>query len=299
MWSAPADRLDELVEPVLDEIVDLGFAAVWIAVLDEPAGHLVTVKSVIDGVDTTHDLPPIVVLDMRRPIGHGFRERRMINVTRPDSLYLLEHDGGQVPEGRLALPRVVYDHLRGHPFACGPLLGSAGQPVGALGLSSYRGREPIPDEVLSDGLLRALIARLGSALERALELARVERSPAGRRIRVLAIDDDPDIVFVVRAYLERLDYEVETATSADDGLSAARRQAFDVVLCDFGMPGRSGLEVCELLRAAGYRGKIVLMTGWDGHAVETDARARTCDLVLKKPFVGNDLREALASLLGT
>ena len=40
-----------------------------------------------------------------------------------------------MPQDELALPRVIYEHLRGHPFACGPLLGSRGQPVGALGLS--------------------------------------------------------------------------------------------------------------------------------------------------------------------
>src|SRR5436305_10631612 len=37
------------------------------------------------------------------------------------------------------------------------LLGSRGQPVGALGLSSYRGRQAVPDELFDDGLLRAFM----------------------------------------------------------------------------------------------------------------------------------------------
>jgi signal transduction histidine kinase/ActR/RegA family two-component response regulator len=55
------------------------------------------------------------------------------------------------------------------------LLGSRGLPVGALGLSSYRGREPLPDELFETGLLRAFMSHLGIAMERALSLQRLER----------------------------------------------------------------------------------------------------------------------------
>jgi signal transduction histidine kinase len=167
--------LDDITTLVSDEIAALGFGAIWIAVLDEPTGHLITVRELIDGRDTTQEMPRISILDMRQPIGHGFRERRMINVQRPESLLIIEEHPGGIPTGAMALPRVIFDHLRGHPFACGPLLGSRGQPVGALGLSSYRGREPLPDELFHDGLLRAFMSHLGIAMERALFLQRLER----------------------------------------------------------------------------------------------------------------------------
>src|SRR5690242_16362864 len=86
---ASTARLDEIVDAVLDHIIDLGFGAVWMAALDEPTGNLVTLKEVIDGVDTTHEMPPIFMLDMRQPIGHGFRERRMINIVDPASLHII------------------------------------------------------------------------------------------------------------------------------------------------------------------------------------------------------------------
>ena len=167
--------LDDIAALVSDEIAALGFAAIWIAVLDEPTGHLVTVRELIDGRDTTQEMPRISILDMRQPIGHGFRERRMINVQRPESLLIIEDHPEGIPPGAMALPRVIFDHLRGHPFACGPLPGSRGQAVGALGLSSYRGREPLPDELFQDGLLRAFMSHLGIAMERALSLQRLER----------------------------------------------------------------------------------------------------------------------------
>jgi len=167
--------LDEIATLVSDEIAALGFGAVWMAVLDEPTGHLITLRELIDGRDTTQEMPRISILDMRQPIGHGFRERRMINVQHPERLLIIEDHPDGIPPGAMALPRVIFDHLRGHPFACGPLLGSRGQPVGALGLSSYRGCEPLPDELFEDGLLRAFMSHLGIAMERALFLQRLER----------------------------------------------------------------------------------------------------------------------------
>jgi signal transduction histidine kinase/CheY-like chemotaxis protein len=171
---ASMSNLDDISAVVANEIAALGFGAVWMAVLDEPAGHLITVRELIDGRDTTKEMPRISSLDTRQPIGHGFREGRMINVKRPESLLILEDHPQGIPAGAMALPRVVFEHLRGHPFACGPLLGSRGQPVGALGLSSYRGREPLPDELFDDGLLRAFMSHLGIAMERALHVKRLE-----------------------------------------------------------------------------------------------------------------------------
>ena len=171
---ASMSNLDEISDVVAHEIAALGFGAVWVAVLDEPAGHLITVRELIDGRDTTQEMPPISILDMRQPIGHGFREGRMINVKRPESLRIIEDHPEGIPAGAMALPRVVFEHLRGHPFACGPLLGSRGQPVGALGLSSYRGREPLPDDLFDEGLLRAFMSHLGIAMERALHVKRLE-----------------------------------------------------------------------------------------------------------------------------
>ncbi|HEX5057799.1 MAG TPA: response regulator, partial [Kofleriaceae bacterium] len=516
----------------------------------ESTGHLLTIKEVVDGVDTTHEMPRIFMLDMRQPIGHGFRERRMINIPDPDALFIIENDDTTVPPDRLALPRVIYDHLRGHPFACGPLLGSRGQPVGALGLSSYQGRQPIPDELFEHGLLHAFMNHLGIAMERAIHTARLERlnaelleahaaiassarikavgelaaavahdlnnlsgiallavsagrhspkaafdvlprieranrtigelvgrlqrvarqahpedgtgdvacvhqivedilamispllreraitvdldlqpTPAAhadpsfvhqvvlnlilnaqdalesitgrprklrvlvrgdgdmvrlevtdngpgiaaevlsrlfepfvttkhgahaglglaaaagslkhfggsiegrnvpgggasfevmipaastrserplaqgeppqpavqsRRGAILAIDDDEDILAVVRVYLDSLGYEVHTTTDAEQALQLVPGRSFDVVLCDVGMPKQNGLDVCQLLREAGYRGKIVLMTGWDTQRVNVDRRSQSSDAVLKKPFLGSELIDLIDAML--
>jgi signal transduction histidine kinase/CheY-like chemotaxis protein len=537
---ASTARLDEIVDAVVPGIVQLGFGTLWIAVLDEPTGMLTTLKAISEGFDGTRDVPKIYSLDLRQPVGRAFREGRIVNITDPSVVVPFETDDDSIPPGKMAVPRAAYDHLRGRPFAIGPLLGSRGQPVGALGLAPNRGDAPIPDEMFEQGLLRQFMNHLGIAMERALHVEQLDanltkareaivndarlkaigelaisvahdlnnlsvvallaagvglRSPADaadvlprieranramgalvtrlqrvarpsaeiadlqqtvddilimtkptlrersievdadlpelprvrcdavllhqvilnllinacdalgevaldrRRIKIrlqrdgdtvkltvtdsgpgiapamlaqlfqpfnttkssghlglglaaaraslqqfgaqiagrnapsggavfevtlgvaanapdrpapaepaplaggarsaklLAVDDDPDVVYFIREYLEPLGYEVETVTDSDKAIEIARARPFDLVLCDFGMPRHSGLEVCQRLRAGGFPGKLVLMTGWDTYSLTTEQLSAHCDTLLKKPFLGAELVRAIETVL--
>jgi CheY-like chemotaxis protein len=127
--------------------------------------------------------------------------------------------------------------------------------------------------------------------------AATSATAGSRRGSILAVDDDADILFVVRAYLDSVGYDVVTTMDAEEALRLVPERAFDVVLCDVGMPKRNGLDVCTLMRESGYRGKIVLMTGWDAGRVQVDRRAQSCDQVLKKPFLGSELVQMIDSIL--
>ena len=67
--------------------------------------------------------------------------------------------------------------------------------------------------------------------------------------RILIVDDDPDIVALVRFKLEAEGHEVVTAADGEAGLSAAREHRPDVVLADWTMPRLSGLEMLARMRA--------------------------------------------------
>ncbi|MBC7975448.1 MAG: response regulator, partial [Myxococcales bacterium] len=120
---------------------------------------------------------------------------------------------------------------------------------------------------------------------------------AARHARILAVDDDPDVVIIIRTYLEPLGYEISTATHAAQALEVAAAEPFDLVLCDIGMPKHSGIEVCRLMRQGGYRGKFVLMTGWDRKSFNVEDRSDGWEAVLKKPFVGAELIHVIDSVL--
>lgn len=169
-------RFDEITDVVCDAVAQLGFGGMWLAVLDEPTGRLMTLKQVIDGVDCTREVPVLSAQDHRLPIGLAFRERRFVNVTDPDQVIPLDGDNDPPHPGKVAMPRGSYDRLRGRPFASGPLVGGRGQPVGALGLTSYQGRRTavIPDEALAGDVVDGFLHHLGLALERARHLAQLD-----------------------------------------------------------------------------------------------------------------------------
>ena len=70
-----------------------------------------------------------------------------------------------------------------------------------------------------------------------------------RGIRVLVVDDNPDVRELITAVLERAQAEVATAASADEALEAVKSKRPDVLLCDLHMPGIDGFELIHRVRA--------------------------------------------------
>ncbi len=67
--------------------------------------------------------------------------------------------------------------------------------------------------------------------------------------KILVVDDDPQLVRLVRSYLENAGLLVETVAHGDDVLPAVRAQRPDLIVLDLMLPGKDGLEVTRLLRA--------------------------------------------------
>lgn len=66
--------------------------------------------------------------------------------------------------------------------------------------------------------------------------------------RILAIDDEPDVLEIVRAVVATKGYEVVTASGGEQGLQIAEEQRPDLIICDLMMPRMSGLEVLKRLK---------------------------------------------------
>ena len=71
--------------------------------------------------------------------------------------------------------------------------------------------------------------------------------PKGRK--VLIADDEPDILEILKYNLEKEGYAVVTAKDGDEALDKAKNNQPDLIVLDMMMPKKSGMEVCELLRA--------------------------------------------------
>jgi CheY-like chemotaxis protein len=111
------------------------------------------------------------------------------------------------------------------------------------------------------------------------------RLPSGpRRLRVFAVDDEPTVREMLAEVLGTEGHEVRLACDDADARGAFVGGRYDVVLLDYRLPGRSGLELADDLRRVDRAVAIILMTGW-GPAGERPADASAAvDFSAAKPL---------------
>jgi signal transduction histidine kinase/CheY-like chemotaxis protein len=108
----------------------------------------------------------------------------------------------------------------------------------------------------------------------------------------LIIDDSDSAIDLMRRWLTRLNYGVISATDGETGLAIARAQRPDLILLDVLMPGRSGYDILEELRADEALGStpVILVTVDDDRARGLDAGATD---YIRKPVAESQLRAML------
>ena len=82
-------------------------------------------------------------------------------------------------------------------------------------------------------------------------------------VRVLVIDDDPDICAGLKDILQDAGYHVETASCAADGREYFDQQTYSILVLDYSLPDANGIEIARMVRAQYPWVQIILMTGHD------------------------------------
>jgi DNA-binding NtrC family response regulator len=115
--------------------------------------------------------------------------------------------------------------------------------------------------------------------------------------RILIIDDDPSMLEMLRADLERRHYEVVTHTSPEAAIRQLADQDFSVVLSDISMRGMSGVDLCREVVALREDTPVIVMTAFASiESAVASIRAGAYDFVTK-PFDPNDLALTLERAL--
>ncbi len=111
--------------------------------------------------------------------------------------------------------------------------------------------------------------------------------------RLLIIDDEPTLLDLLRRYLGRLGYEVETHSNLEDAIShfQAEPDAYSVAITDLSLPTLSGEEVIERLREIRPDLPAIITSGYP-------YQPRNADIgFLQKPFLPQMLAEAVEKAL--
>jgi two-component system cell cycle sensor histidine kinase/response regulator CckA len=133
------------------------------------------------------------------------------------------------------------------------------------------------------------------------DLASAGDATAGARIprTILLVEDDPVVRHVVRLLLELEGDVVLEAKDGDDALTVldAHQGALDLLLTDVMMPGLSGAEVCERVRLGRPGLPTLFISGFYPEAVFPDQRLPEASAFLAKPFMPEELIDAVDELL--
>jgi PAS domain S-box-containing protein len=113
---------------------------------------------------------------------------------------------------------------------------------------------------------------------------------------VLYVDDEEAIVFLMQRLLERQGYRVSGYTDPREALAAARADPgqFDLAVTDYNMPGMSGLDVAQALKAIRADLPVVLASGFITEELRAKAPACGVDAMIYKPDTADELCRAVA-----
>ena len=117
--------------------------------------------------------------------------------------------------------------------------------------------------------------------------------PVSAALNIVVIDDEPVIGLSCQRILGAEGHDVQYFQDPQAGLQAALAGEFDIVLVDLMMPGLSGLEILQQLKAAGVASEVVIITGHATVESAVEAMKHGAHDYISKPFSPTQLKMAV------
>ena len=115
-------------------------------------------------------------------------------------------------------------------------------------------------------------------------------------MRILVIEDDPTVGPYVKRGLEEHRWAVDLATDGEEGERRASSEAYDLIVLDMRLPGKSGLDVLQSLRAKGFERPVLVLTAQDAVDAKVVTLRAGADDYVTKPFAFEELLARVEAL---
>jgi two-component system copper resistance phosphate regulon response regulator CusR len=115
-------------------------------------------------------------------------------------------------------------------------------------------------------------------------------------MKILVIEDDPTVGQYVKRGLEEQRWGVDLVTDGEEGERRAHSEAYDLIVLDMRLPGRSGMEVLHNLRARGFERPVLVLTAQDAVDAKVKALRAGADDYVTKPFAFEELLARVEAL---
>ena len=118
-----------------------------------------------------------------------------------------------------------------------------------------------------------------------------------KSLRLLLVEDDPDIAHLVLLHLEDLEAELVHRDRGDTALELARQEDWDLIILDLRLPGKNGLDICRELREHGDYTPILMLTAKSSELDRVLGLELGADDYLTKPFSPLELVARVKAIL--
>src|SRR5829696_4626868 len=115
-------------------------------------------------------------------------------------------------------------------------------------------------------------------------------------MRILVIEDDPTVGQYVKRGLEEHRWAVDLMTDGAEGERRASSEAYDLIILDMRLPGKSGLQVLHGLRSRGFERPVLVLTAQDAIDAKVETLRAGADDYVTKPFAFEELLARVEAL---
>ena len=116
-------------------------------------------------------------------------------------------------------------------------------------------------------------------------------------MRILIVEDEPNLLRQLKSGLESAGYAIDTATDGEEGLYLGNTEAYDAVILDLGLPEIDGLTVLDRWRKEGRVMPVLVLTARDSWSDKVAGLDAGADDYLAKPFQTEELIARLRALI--